>query len=118
MPPRPAPMIVTVVAFAGWFTRGSLQRSLGRLVYQRSPGCWSVTGRCYVNRARRARSEALCLAASCRPDLGSHGVGMETHEQQHDLEAERAMLGHVRIDDTDVRAAERAGTKVDVPKRK
>src|SRR5262245_59383886 len=28
MPPRPAPMIVTVVACAGWFMRGSLQRSL------------------------------------------------------------------------------------------
>src|SRR5262249_29442312 len=31
MPPSPAPMIVTVVAFAGWFMRGSsLQRSPGR----------------------------------------------------------------------------------------
>src|SRR5262245_60034467 len=28
MPPRPAPMIVTVVAFAGWFMRGSLQSRL------------------------------------------------------------------------------------------
>src|SRR6185436_1968411 len=27
MPPRPAPMIVTVVAFSGWLMRGSLQRS-------------------------------------------------------------------------------------------
>src|SRR5215468_6953935 len=30
MPPRPAPMIVTVVAFAGWFMLGSLQRSTAR----------------------------------------------------------------------------------------
>ena len=29
-----------------------------------------------------------------------HGVAMEILEQQHDLEAVRAMLGHVRIDTT------------------
>ena len=29
-----------------------------------------------------------------------HGVAMEIHEQQHDLEAVRAMLGHARIDTT------------------
>lgn len=29
-----------------------------------------------------------------------HGVAIEILEQQHDLEAARAMLGHVRIDTT------------------
>ena len=53
--------------------------------------------------------ESLAALQDLRPDHRlpelkphdlRHGVAMEILEQQHDLEAVRAMLGHVRIDTT------------------
>jgi hypothetical protein len=35
MPPRPAPMIVTVVAFAGWFMGGSYRLWTGTITWVR-----------------------------------------------------------------------------------
>src|SRR5262249_4495187 len=77
MPPRPAPMIVTVVAFAGWFMRGSLQRSAGpttaanisgnqwkRRVRANSPFPWQTD---YLP----CISGPVAAAARCRQDPGA-----------------------------------------------
>ncbi len=44
------------------------------------------------------------LALAVKPHYLRHGVAMEVLEQHHDLEEVRALLGHARIDTTQVYA--------------
>jgi site-specific recombinase XerD len=50
---------------------------------------------------RAAKKEACIPIDGIRQDL-RHGVAMEVLEQHHDLEDVRALLGHARIDTTQI----------------
>src|SRR5262249_18308116 len=92
MPPRPAPMIVTVVAFAGWFMRGSLQSRLadwsGRLRVGNSlllaPSSRAeLVTRVQLTRFREGptvppRRYIACSSAPAPPTLGWETVHGET----------------------------------------
>ena len=53
---------------------------------------------------RLTPSEQLVLPCLLKPHDLRHGVAMEILEAQHDLEAVRAMLGHVRLETTQIYA--------------
>ena len=50
---------------------------------------------------RKGEIPATCVGTALRLNL-RHGVAMEVLEQQHDLEQVRALLGHARIDTTQI----------------
>ena len=78
-----------------------------------TPLFWSTWGRKIVGKIRRPMTGKnvwrLCKvygrligAPSLKPHNLRHGVAMEVLDQRHDLEEVRALLGHERIDSTQV----------------
>src|SRR5215471_229725 len=76
MPPSPAPMIVTVVAFTGWLMRGSLQRSpvcRTGTTFARSAGHAIAAGH-----SRAAETLEDCLGLFSARETG-HGLVCPAH---------------------------------------
>ncbi|MBA2486685.1 MAG: tyrosine-type recombinase/integrase [Nitrospira sp.] len=80
-----------------------------------TPLFWSRWGRRGVGTTRQPMTGKniwrLCKvygrligAPTLKPHDLRHGVAMEVYEQHHDLEAVRALLGHARIDTTQIYA--------------
>jgi len=81
-----------------------------------TPLFWSTWGRRIVGKTRAPMTGKniwrLCKVYGCligyptlKPRDLRHGVAMEVLEQHHDLEEVRALLGHARIDTTQVYAS-------------
>src|SRR5438132_5708065 len=71
-----------------------------------SPTDLQLLGACQKSAGlRRATVLAKDSVPELKPHDLRHGVAMEVLEQQHDLEQVRALLGHKRIDTTQVYAS-------------
>jgi len=112
---RDIPLPAAVMAFLEAY----VQRVLAKEVEQVSPETplfWSTWGRRAVGKTRAPMTGKniwrLCKVhgrligyPELKPHDLRHGVAMEVYEEHHDLEQVRALLGHSRIDTTQVYAS-------------
>jgi integrase/recombinase XerC len=97
------------------FLQGHVQRVLSRVetIRPETPLFWSTWGRRVVGKTRAPMTGKniwrLCKVygriigySELKPHDVRHGVAMEVLEQHHDLEQVRALLGHARIDTTQI----------------
>jgi len=112
---RDIPLPAAVMAFLEAY----VQRVLAKEVEQvgpETPLFWSTWGRRAVGKTRAPMTGKniwrLCKVygrligyPELKPHDLRHGVAMEVYEEHHDLEQVRALLGHSRIDTTQVYAS-------------
>jgi integrase/recombinase XerC len=112
---RDIPLPEAVVTFLGTFVELVLKKEMDT-VGPDTPLFWSTWGRRAVGKTRAPMTGKniwrLCKtygrligAPQLKPHDLRHGVAMEVYEQHHDLEQVRALLGHARLDTTQVYAS-------------
>lgn len=106
------PLPPSVIQFLSMYVERVLAREGERLTPD-TPLFWSSWGKRAVGRGRRPL-EAKNIWRLCKtygkligypelkPHARRHGVAVEALEQRHDLEKVRALLGHLRIDTTQI----------------
>jgi len=108
---RDIPLPAAVMKFLQAYVQRALSR--GETVGPETPLFWSTWGRRVVGKTRAPMIGKniwrLCKVygriigcPELKPHDLRHGVAMEVLEQHHDLEQVRALLGHARIDTTQV----------------
>jgi site-specific recombinase XerD len=111
---RDIPLPAAVMQFL-WAYVEPVVRQQGAALDVDTPVFWSSWGRRGKGKARQPMTGKniwwLCKvygrmigAPMLKPHDLRHGVAMEVYEQHHDLEEVRALLGHARIDTTQVYA--------------
>jgi site-specific recombinase XerD len=112
---RDIPLPSAVMAFLHEYVARVLENQ-GEKVGPETPLFWSTWGRRSVGKTRAPMTGKniwrLCRVygrligyPTLKPHDLRHGVAMEVLEQHHDLEEVRALLGHSRIDTTQVYAS-------------
>ena len=111
---RDIPLPAVVTQFLQTYVDQMVAPAVGTLTHD-TPLFWSEWGRRYKGKTR-APMEGKNIWRLCKtygrligypmlkPHDLRHGVAMEILEAQHDLEAVRAMLGHVRLETTQIYA--------------
>jgi integrase/recombinase XerC len=111
---RDIPLPTVVTQFLQTYVDRMVAPAVGTLTHD-TPLFWSEWGRRYKGKTR-APMEGKNIWRLCKtygrligypmlkPHDLRHGVAMEILEAQHDLEAVRAMLGHVRLETTQIYA--------------
>lgn len=109
---RDIPLPQAVMQFLGVYVERVLAKQIDR-VGPETPLFWSTWGKRNLGKVRAPMTGKnvwrLCKVygrligvPELKPHDLRHGVAMEVLEQQHDLEQVRALLGHARIDTTQV----------------
>jgi site-specific recombinase XerD len=109
---RDIPVPIPVMRFLHAYVERVLQPELGNVTPD-TPLFWSTWGRRAVGRIRQPMTGKniwrLCKvygrrigAPTLKPHDLRHGVAIEVLDRRHDLEEVRALLGHARIDTTQV----------------
>ena len=109
---RDIPVPESVIAYLLTYTKEVLHSIAGKVTPE-TPLFWSTWGRRVVGKTRAPMTGKniwrLCKVygriigyPELKPHDLRHGVAMEVLEQHHDLEQVRALLGHQRIDTTQI----------------